>query len=255
MPLYFALYLWTSPISQPAPSNPPKVAARDLSIHPLQLAVLPVALSLGFILPTVFAAIPPGIITTVAQQQTLLVFWQGFPIWIAVFQLCLTTILSPLWPSPSNAQSYTTVVIKLRTVYKFSLSLTALVHVVTIVFAAVPAFRPAYFVPASRPEVTLGSVFLPISPFSTAKVEQIHEGCLLLLQYDMYFACLAALLWARLMLYRVRLESNTWLSVTKTLFLGALVGPGGAALASIWERDEKVFGDGNSLRSKSEKGS
>lgn len=169
----------------------------------------------------------------------------------AVCQFSLTVIFTSIWPSSSNAQLYTRGLKKLRIVYTFSLSITALVHVTTIIFATAAYLRPAYLVPPSRPEVSLQSVFLPMSLFSNSKVDQFYEGCLILLQYDMYFACFSALFWAKLILHRSHLKSARCVLVSKALFLSALVGSGGAALALIWERDEKVLGI--ELRSKDEK--
>jgi hypothetical protein len=242
MPIYFSIYLWTSPISQAASYKSYRASANSLSIDAKELVVLPIALTLGFIAPTIMAAIPSPILTTLAQQQALLVFWQGFPIWIAICQYSMTTIQAAIRPSSSGAKSSHAVMVKLlRRVYIFSLSLTTLVHIVTIIFAILPSSRPAYFVLGSRPPVDLKTVFLPMSPLSATKVELLTQGCLILLQYDMYFACGAAVLWAAVISHRGHPESSSLGSLMKALLLSLLVGPGGAALALIWERDEKSF--------------
>jgi hypothetical protein len=90
-------------------------------------------------------------------------------------------------------------------------------------------------------------------PFSMEKVEQLTQGCLILLQYDMYFASGASVMWAVAMLHRIDPESSCWGTVAKALLLSLLVGPGGAALVLIWERDEKIFQREKGIQEKTEK--
>jgi len=238
MPIYFAIYLWTSPIAQGGSS---KSLARSLSIDPIDLAVLPIALTIGFITPTILAAIPPPLVTTVLQQQ-LLLLWQGFPIWTALCQYFLSKVSLIVRQSSQNTKSSRAETNKLlRRAYAFTLSVTALIRITTIILAITASVRPEFFSLPSGEVVGLKTVFLPLSPFSNAKVERLAEGCLNLLQHDMYFACGAGVIWATVMLCRIHPESTRWGSAMKALVLSILVGPGGAALALVWERDEKML--------------
>jgi hypothetical protein len=212
--------------------------------------VLPISLLLGFIIPTVLAGVPPPILTTIPQQQALLIFWQGFPIWIAIWQHILTITSSIVKTTTDNARSTSVMLTRLRRIYSFAISLTSLVHITTILFATAPSLRPPFFTSPLSPQVMLKSVFLPISPLSTTKVETLPQGCLILLQYDLFFACGAALLWATVVLYRSKHQPMRWEAMIKALFLSLLFGPGGAALALIWQRDETIFGGSDRLLDK-----
>lgn len=252
MPIYFALYLGTSPIAQTAS---PSRATKLLSIDPVHLAVLPVSLSLGFVIPTVLVAIPSPILASNSQKQMLLIFWQGFPIWIALCQCFLTNTLWISRPSSKKPESPSPATIKLlRRVYAFSLSFAALAHITTVALASFPIFQPDYFFPASAPPIDLKTVFLPMSPLSTDKLELLTQGCLYLLQYDMYFACGTAIIWAVTLFNRVYSKPAIRDTLIKAFILSLLLGPGGAALALIWQRDEKVFESGKDDTIKSRKG-
>ncbi len=252
MPIYFAIYLWTSPIPQAVTSRASEETASSLSIDANQLIILPVSLVLGFIIPTILAGIPSPFLTTVPQQQALLVLWQGYPMWISICQYVLSRIFSVARPSTSNAkspQSEKVMFKHLWRVHTFSLFLTALAHWTTLLFIASSSFqrilgvnlRPGYFDPSSKSTVNLESVFVPMSPLSNTKVELLTQGCLILLQYDMYFACGASLLWAAVMYHRVQAESTWRGTLMKASFLSLSIGPAGAALGLIRDRDEKVF--------------
>jgi hypothetical protein len=245
MPIYFALHLWASPIPRTATS---KDVARDISMDPRDLALLPISLTLGFIIPTALAAIPPPILTTVAQQQAFLILWQGFPLWIAICQYSLTTIISSLPSRSTSGLSSRTLKLKsLRRAHAFSVSVAAFAHLITILFAAVPHVRSIFFVSDSRREISIQSVFLPMSPFSSAKVDSIYQGCRILLQYDMYFACSAAIIWASVVTKHAFRDSTLHRIVMKVFLLVCLAGPGGAALAMVWGVDEEIFGTGSKI--------
>ncbi|KIM98648.1 hypothetical protein OIDMADRAFT_70823, partial [Oidiodendron maius Zn] len=226
MPLFFALHLSTSlPLADGS--------SRRFSIDPPKLVMLPIALTLGFVLPTALAGMPPPILTTASQQQVFLVSWQGFPIWIAVCLHTFSRIFSIIRPTALG-------ITPLRIVYTFSIALTGFVHLIVIALAAIPSIRPFSFPQDSRSGVSLWSVFLPMSPLSSTKVKTVSEGCHILLLYDMYFACGAAILWAAVLLRHVHPNLTQSRCVVKVLLWNCLVGPGGAALSLIRERDERI---------------
>ncbi|KAJ9138202.1 hypothetical protein NKR23_g8629 [Pleurostoma richardsiae] len=238
-PIYWAVNLWTAPTARVSSSTPTKEAQASLAIDSTQLLVLPVAITLGLIAPTVLAAVELPGVGSLGQQQGFLALWQGFPILVAVFQALLASVVRMIsgTPLPSTPEAKAAMANNLRTVYLFCLTVAFVTHVGTLMFASMGL--SAIFAPDSPP-ADLKSVLVPMSPLSGATVKSMAEGCLVLLQYDMYYACGSTLLWAGIM-YARGTDSPRLAVLSKGLFLALIFGPGGAAMALIAARDERVL--------------
>ena len=234
MPVYWAVYAWSSPFAAPSAVE----TASSMAIDPVQLRALPASLVAGFIVPTVLAALP---LSTYAQQG-FLAAWQIFPIWVALSQFLIVRFLRPSQrgtkPGTTSQQRRSI----LRRTYSTILAMTSVIHFATIAFAAYPQLRPAYFIVESRPAITLRSTFVPVLPFTTTTLPPFDQAVHSLLHYDMYFACGSSLLWATYMSFaRSSSPISALGTLVKLLAITIFVGPGGAALAWSWQRDEDAY--------------
>lgn len=251
LPLYKALYLITSPLA-----FAPTARALGVADHKAQLAALPLSLAVGLVVPTILNALPEPWSSPFAQQAWL-AFWQFFPLWVAACQETAAFIARFF---VGGDGSPATLLPSLRRAYMFPLAVGAAVHWGVILLS----INPAFFAPLLA--LVPGGVVLPAMPSLAAIFvpklkpapdgDLLVHGCLTLLQADMYCAGAAALLWAcalrRPGLFapsdprkrvggsagRVRAMAGLFGSA---LIRTLLLGPFGAALELLWERDEAVL--------------
>ncbi|PSN74963.1 hypothetical protein BS50DRAFT_671235 [Corynespora cassiicola Philippines] len=231
-PLYGAVHTITSPLARfKTPISPRylELAAPEGS----QAAIVAISMTLGFIVPTVFAALPAPTILTLDQKQILLTVWQGFPLYVGGMQF----LLSP-FVRKASASSAADRLRLLRPTYRYVLLITSISHLLVIAFATSSALQ-AHLVPGLIEQITLKHVFVPQSPLS-AMAKPFSESCLTLLKYDLYYAAVATLLFSGRMSWIVR-NTGTVKVVAECALLSLVFGPGGAALALTWLRDEKLI--------------
>jgi hypothetical protein len=231
MPIYYATQRWTTPSSY---------NRKSLFADPAQLSTLPIATTVGLIIPTILMALPSPEWTTSAQHNAFIALWQPFPLWIAISQSFLQFF------APSTSQTATNSMKSLRRLYTFSIAVSALTHLTILLISLNPGFFVKYSMLPASAEHALNptTLFLSRSPFNTKDVS-LRQGCLNLLQYDVLFACGSSLLYGLVEINHGSPAGAGTILKRLGLFvvLGLLIGPGGAAVAAIWERDEAVLGE------------
>ncbi len=241
MPIYSAVYLWTSPIARISASTK---RAELLSMEPVGLIGTAGALVLGYVVPTILAALPCPSVVSLHTQQLFLAIWQFFPLLVAFCRLFLSVIVRNLDVVPESArQTAATRIMYARRVYRYVLGITSAVHFSTIAFAVFPSIRLALFAPTDRTPIYLKDVVVPMSVFSPRPVQSMAEGALSILQYDLYFATAGGLLWVTYMSYAS--SGPSVLAALKTVVMSLarsmVVGPGGAVLWAIRDRDDQAL--------------
>jgi hypothetical protein len=241
-PAFLALHLWTSPtVDRPGVEN--------LWIDPNQLAALPVSVVLGLFVPSVAMALPAPSVISISQKQSLIAFWQAFPLWIYVVQQIVATLISVVAPSDSKSTSPDkngAFLQNLRWVYMFGIGCSAWGHIGTWSISLLAMIFPQLFAPGVAKIFHPSSVFLNTSPFSGAKADGLAEGSKWFLQWDLLIGSAAMLLWAivlRVQVDNARSTLSPYLSqFAFQLLVSFVVGPSGAAVVAVWTRDELVFG-------------
>jgi hypothetical protein len=185
------------------------------------LSTIPAAVTLGLLVPSLLAALP---IFSLDTQLGLLAAWQFFPIWVALSHLLLRFLVPAVnEPSPKTAAR------RYSTAYRFGVAVAGAFHLGTVAFLALAGMAG------------FGAVFVPVMQGRThPPVTTIAEGALTLLQYDVYYACGAVLLWAGIIAV-TSAKAGILVTVAKSLVRVSLLGPAGAAAAVMWERDEKLL--------------
>ncbi|KAH9477175.1 Epoxide hydrolase ascI [Psilocybe cubensis] len=203
---------------------------------------IPGAVVVGYILPSVIMCIPSPQYLSHDTHQALVFAWQLFPLWIWAAHTFITQ-LTPrsTWSNPIKA---------LRNTYTFALLVACLSHLSIVALVLALIYGPADVQKHLRD--TLPPSFLPsnpalvftlFKPFGKAQVSELAVGVLSLLQYDTVFAGFSALLWATHLLCSRRKNNDVLNVVLGGGILILLFGPCGAALATVWKRDEEVFAE------------
>ncbi|KAJ0161379.1 hypothetical protein CTA2_6324, partial [Colletotrichum tanaceti] len=239
--------LYTSPIPAALGSDPfAATAAAAISVGPAQARALPGSLAIGAVLPTLLAALPSPAVIAPRSQEMALAAWQAFPLWSGIAQAILSRLGGSSGASgavPRTGKHATAAAASglgdLRRIYALMVPAAGLVFygVLAYVFwASGWAADPAH--------ETLRAVFVPPSPFSTAKMASVERGLLAMLQWDMYCATLATWTWIAYLSYQAKGAGRVVMDLGRLLAWTAVVGPGGAALAVVWGRDLEILQSG-----------
>ncbi|KAK2016820.1 hypothetical protein LZ32DRAFT_601219 [Colletotrichum eremochloae] len=242
LPLYFLLYIYTSAIPD---AVGPKAFAAAISVDPVQTRAVLWSVALGTGLPTLLAALPPPRVIAPRTSEIFLAAWQAFPLWTGIAQLASSRTIAflglvPRAETPTAAWARTSK--ELNRVYVSVLPVVALVSYGVFGYVVFWAARGA---PAPAVEM-LKQMFVPPSPFSRAKMASLEKGILGFLQWDMYCASLAMWTWVVYVAYRRKGARGAAADLGKLAMWSPVVGPCGAALAVVWERDVealKEFGE------------
>lgn len=252
-PLYLILHLSTSPTARS-----PSVA--EISVDMSSLISIPVAISIGYILPAVLLALPAPSVLSFDRKQILMAVWQAFPVWVDVLQRTISFIVAMVSNTErksaiSPAKASATYIRATRYVYLFALILSGFSHISAMTLAATSKFFPGLFAPQYVGVFNPSNVFFPSTISMTTQMSSIENGVLLLLQYDGLIGSASLVIWASAVFVRAygrRRPFDQWLSlVAANVLLTALVGPVGCAVAILWARDEAVLSASEACADKS----
>jgi hypothetical protein len=274
-PLWLFAHLITSPVSKPFPSTH---ANSVLLISPLDLRILPLSITLSYLLPSILMALPSPYYFHPTTHQRLLALWQAFPLLtILIHRLLRSTthsLTTYFFPRDPNARPPTpqgaSYLANAKHVYRFVLTLCIATHLPIILLTLLPTslFPSSLTTPSmllTLASQTPSSVFLPYFPVPSTRVD-LAKGVQTFLQWDLYIGSVAFVLWATL-LYRnattekTIVDPNTSLPIYRELLVGErrrdmgirwrglvwkvsgwglIGGPVGATAVLLWERDEIV---------------
>lgn len=236
MPLYYALHLVTSPASH---TTHVKRKRQLVQFDNSALRMLPWSVFIGCVVPTALMALPSPQPISHDLRQLFIVIWQPFPVWVGLCQAIFTTcIRQSNSPEKKAVETSRKMINRICTLcLSFAILLNALTGYL-IVFSENYSWGSSFGEASLLEKLT--QVFIPVPLADKVTVETLPKGCLALLQYDAYFACGVALIWA-CVLYR-RLVGNLTLSDFTGWFVRCLVyGPGGTALFVLKSRDDILF--------------
>jgi hypothetical protein len=243
LPIFCAIYLWKSPLANSSASPSSTAKAESLSIENSQASAVTGAMILGYILPTILISLPSPELVSAKHQQLFLAIWQFWPIYVTLWQYVLAFFTRNFGPDINQ---------RLRTpgsslrhvggVYRNILMISSLLHFVPIAYIFIPPVRLAFSGATEVGAIDMKTVFIPMSAIFPRVVESVAEGCQILLQYDMYCAIGAMLFWV---IYLSYIDTDCSIfgpvkTALKYLACILLVGPGGAILWAVWDRDEKA---------------
>lgn len=234
-PLYLLLYVSTSPtVSNPSPAN--------LAVDPAWISGIPISWLVGSAVPTVFLALPAPAVISIATKVKALVLWQPFPLY-------MTTVLylwRTLFAGPRSNTSAAAQLKSLRGAYKFALGIAVPAHAaVWGIFIAAAAF-PQLFASSVAQQFHPLAAIIPANPLmvATSSVSSMAQGAQNFLQWDYFVSSASYLVFALNARFNTKVEPCGF-SAAAAAGLGAriaVLGPLGAALSYLWERDEIILG-------------
>ena len=204
-----------------------------------------IAMTLGYVLPTVLMSLPAPSIINHDLKQWLMTVWQFFPIWVSMVQGTVSYLLSKL-REPSGAPT-THMLRPMRALYAGLLTVAGIGQVSTLTLVATSKFFPSLFSPEFVGVFDFSKVFLPAAITPSTKMPSIGAGALLLFQYDQSIGSTSMALWSTVLFVNTyrngAIPQNGALMIGGGIILMALTGPLGYATACIWARDELIVAD------------
>lgn len=240
IPLWALVHLWRSPVSRLSAQKGAARKADLLTMDATKLAAYPFSLVMGFVVPSALAAWPDLLASN--TRQVVLALWQFFPFWVALWQFDILVFISPYDLVPRA--TFKSAVANLRFAryaYGAVLGLTAAAHLAGLGYVLFPEHLLALFPDLDVSPITPAAVLLPSSVSVPVQVGHVADGMLTILQYDMYFCTGSVLVWS---LYQTYSLDNSVAALAgaafRSLYRSVLVGPAGAALWNVWDRDTRV---------------
>jgi len=249
-PLYLFIHLLTSPISKPFTFAH---ASDSLFVSTYDLAIIPISITLGYIIPSLLTIFPAYSPTASPTHQYLVAFWQAFPLWTILVQWTLKLVCTLILgqdtaaeaeKSPQPAAS-TTYLYYASKVYTFTLLFCTATHLPAIVLSLLPP----HIIPKSMPALaylahtSFTSAFIPPLPLGQP-IKDLAEGAHVFLLWDMYIGSAAGLLWAVVLYQNASIGKQSMFPnvslIAKTIIWTVLGGPVAAWTILMWERDQVV---------------
>ena len=220
----------------------------ELVVQPLQLAVAPVSIGLGYGIPSIIMCLAAPAKISFAAKQAWTGAQQAWPIWIAAAQALITTLVSvnnSMVNVMTEDDRKTRTLTYLRLAYGFALVSSTAGHLTSHGLSNLAYAFPVLFNPAYAAMMQPSHVFSLQWPFSDVKVATLADGALWFLQWDVVTGTAAVLLWAFTLRMGVEKAKPSYLHWLVGLVICALpafaVGVSGAAVIAMWARDEIVF--------------
>ncbi|KAI0118794.1 hypothetical protein GGR51DRAFT_545336 [Nemania sp. FL0031] len=272
VPLYLALHLLTSPVAR-LRNGDGDGARRNLFVYLWDLALLPMAVTLTFIVPAIFMSMPRLFDQTAATHYKWIAVWQPFPVTtvlaLGFLHYACYYALGSLSPVDEENQPTTHghgYMVAVRGVYEFTLALCGATHVPIMALMLMPAAGREflshafpYYAPVFR-SLSFSQAFFPHPWYAGPTIDPAtyQSGDLAVLaqhflHYDFYVGTLPVLLWS-MYLYQRTVKNP---SVTKMLgrmgFWFLVGGPAAAAIILNWDRDAVTEEGEEELREKIER--
>lgn len=240
-PLWMALQLWTSPTAAGRDVN-------DLMVSPLQVAIAPVSVMIGYGIPSVMMCLAAPSVINFEQKQNWAAIQQAWPFWIAITQVVLSilvAVINPMVSVMTEDDKKTRALKYLRRAYGFGLVSSTAGHLtawfLSLLAYTFPVLFSAKYLPMMQPSVVFGYIW----PFPPAQAQTLAEGALWFLQWDLLIGAIAVLLWALTLWISAKRQEGSFyqwvIGFIKAGVLSVAVGPCGAAVIAVWARDELVF--------------
>jgi hypothetical protein len=255
IPLWLFLHVLTSPVAKPFLGSH---ANNVLLISTLNLKILPGAIILGYIIPTVLMALPSPSVTSPFEHQKYVALWQPFPVWCVAIQTAIRYVCNIVGGTVPEGDSNKDKLTSLGTsylkfawhVYRFIIGLCLITHLPALLISILPptAFPNSTPLLQSLSQHSFAEVYVPYFPTLTHQVPNFATGVHVFLQWDLYIGSSAMLLWGVLLHRNVTglLEGRgkdgmIWMKTLGKIGLWTvLAGPTGALAVLLWERDAIV---------------
>ncbi|KAI5859374.1 hypothetical protein GGS23DRAFT_586178 [Durotheca rogersii] len=269
VPLWLAAHLFLSPVARlgqgkkqygsEAARERGDEARKALFVYLWDLALIPLAVTLTFIAPTIAMSLPRLLGHSAATHYNLIAFWQAFPVWtiltLSVLHNACYFLFGSLSPQDNSGRPTSLgkgFLTATAGVYQFGLTVSSAAHAPLLAISLLPAGARAALAAAVPPrlapvveQVAFARAFAVSAPLSIDPTAygsgDLSPLVVRFLQYDLYTGGAALLLWAFYLNRSTAGSRVGWGRALGTTALWGLVGgPAAATLALLWQRDEIV---------------
>ncbi|KAF2422158.1 hypothetical protein EJ08DRAFT_640974 [Tothia fuscella] len=221
------LYLLLTTLTSPTFFSP---TATDLFVSSID--AIPFGLILGYIIPTIYMSLPSPSILSPTQKVWAIVLWQASPIY-AVY---IAKAMSALSPHKAHKHSVERQLLHLRAAYKFALIISTVIHILSWTISLSTLLLPSLYTTETATSLHPLNALMPQNPFEGRIAKDVAQGALWFLQWDYWVGGLAYFV------YAVGAKSQVGEGhLLKAHMNVVLLGPMGAALWALCERDEAVM--------------
>ncbi|KAL7626524.1 hypothetical protein AAE478_003296 [Parahypoxylon ruwenzoriense] len=249
----------------------PRLVESISTANPLELAVLPEAFTLGYVVPQILMCVP---LFSNRLHQWFGGLWQGSPIFAMLLQKLLAIRLAgrrqspharPHTPktyqsSPSKQQQQQSLSRSSQSMvpltrsnekgllaksYLYAFAWCVASQIIPLALIAAVYIRPSAF-PARISEAwTFSNVFVPNPFWSTEKMESMARGMHDFFLYDQYIGSTGAIVWSSALYVNSRetpMKARSWAKLAFVIIaLSLATGPAGAVVWLMWERDQSLL--------------
>ena len=236
-----AIHLWTSPTVVDPDID-------DLVVSPVQLAVAPVSVLVGYGIPSFIMCLAAPTWISFEAKQAWAGIQQAWPVWIAIAQALISSsvaVINPMVSVETEDKKKEKTLKYLRQAYLFAVLSSVTGHLTSWGLSLLAYIFPVLFSAGYLPMLQPSRIFKPAWPFPPARADTLADGALWFLQWDSLTGTSAVFLWALTLRIAAKKESGTlpqWiLGLVKMGVLVVALGPAGAGVVAMWGRDELVF--------------
>lgn len=241
MPVYAIVHLFTSPTM----TNSGKPLVQEMALREpssFSLQVLVPAFTIGYFLPTLFMAWP---VSSPTIHQWLGAVWQGFPLYVVIYQRVFNNLLKPATPSSAHA---------LSDAYEWAFSVASATHVLTCALILGAKVFPNLYPYWALDTFTFTNVFKPGPFYSTEPATSMASAMHDFFKWDQYIGSTAAIVWGVALEVMSRAGELGFkqcaILVWDIIRWSAVAGPGGALMRLLRRRDEAVLSGKMTYKSK-----
>lgn len=173
---------------------------------------------------------------------------QGWPLWIYLAQKTIEAVVAwfdPMVSMRTEKQKRAETIKYMRRAYLFALGTSAGAHLLYTGLGLAAYFLPGALSTKLQVQLQPENFFVPPNPFGDDKATMLSNGALWFLQWDLIVGVLATMIWG----IAVRLSASgeqdslgAWIkALIRSSLVAAAVGPSGAAVLAVWNRDELVL--------------
>ncbi|KAH8812234.1 hypothetical protein F5884DRAFT_669617 [Xylogone sp. PMI_703] len=236
-PLYLILQILSSP----------SVSLQNaVLVDPTDLAILPIATTISYFLPTIALSLPLLNVLSQKGNYIAIALWQPFPLYQSIVHAGLRLVYGDSSAksnkaAQTNPRSYKK---KFHSAYRFILFLTMGVHLLVVGTIVASAFTEMLPTISGTNVLALSSLTNPPTlRLQDPPVSAMDSRLMVLsfLRWDVYCACASLMIWAVYQLHQVHGSSKLLMTSCKVIFwtvLGGLVTP---AVMLLRERDDEVL--------------
>ncbi|KAH0835256.1 hypothetical protein AYO21_07174 [Fonsecaea monophora] len=244
-PIYHYLFLTYSGVT-----DYPNGASIEIEDR-IALEAIPFGVFCGYILVVAAMALPGPSVVTMEQKKYAVLAYIFYPACTHLMHQVFRTLFR-IWNVEGNrsqdikSQLHTT-----RRVYASALIIATFSHIYTISISLSAYILPDFVTSELATELSPWHLFLPKNPLDVGfRVKDIFEGVHIFMQWDYLLGSAASVVTAAAVRDCSSIDLNSTLSVLRWLHMGELpdiilrslcLGPIGAAVTYMWERDEYVL--------------